>query len=161
MFNYIYTGMMKWHPPLSWTICPIDGCITHLTHMESMGTPCMMWLEKWLKFSERAGSILHSVQPTIRSVLCLYNGCPPSLHWLGTHSKYSKLSCCSEPSLILENEAILGPAVITHSVSPTLCEVFYGQSYYGCTLYRHMSICEIYMSPTLNGSLVVTVFQML
>ena len=71
------------------------------------------------------------------------------------------VSCCSEPSLVPENEAILGPAVITHSVSPTLCEVFYGQSYYGCTLYRRMSICEIYMSPTLNGSLVVTVFQML
>ena len=36
-------------------------------------------------------------------------------HWLGTCSKCSKVSCCSEPSLIPGNRAVLSSNVTTHS----------------------------------------------
>ena len=55
------------------------GSTVHLTHTGVNGdTPCMMWLDKRLKYSIWAGSILYIFQPTTHSMLCVYNGCLPS-----------------------------------------------------------------------------------
>ena len=78
-----------------------------------MGTPCMMWLDKWLKYSIWAGSILHIFQPnyTLNALCVQWSPFLPPLsllpHWLRPCSKSSKVSCCSHARICIRCYSVI------------------------------------------------------